>query len=230
VTQEKVNTGRSAPVDLLREQAEQADARQVLLAAQNNASLVLVGLRSALGVSQASSIALSDSLNRLFGSRSRLPASLQDALRQAEVERPELALVQKQVEAAQSGVSAAQGTYAPQVYGVAMGDAMTGQGVRRTGYTLELTASLPLYDGGQRQPEPRIHAGHLFASRGIPAVRADHPVPSAAPTAYGWLVPVRPRTHAWPPRPTCRLTPPPSSVAFCRPNCITPSPFCSLPP
>lgn len=85
MTQEKVNTGRSAPVDLLREQAEQADARQVLLAAQNNAALVLVGLRSALGVSQASSIALSDSLNRLFGSRSRLPASLQDALRQVKM-------------------------------------------------------------------------------------------------------------------------------------------------
>ena len=38
VTQEKVITGRLAPVDLLREQAEQADARQSLLEAQNDAA------------------------------------------------------------------------------------------------------------------------------------------------------------------------------------------------
>ena len=153
VTQEKVGAGRSAPVDLLREQADQADARQALLAAQNSAALSLVGLKVALGISQESQITPSDTLDSLSREGTAEPASLQDALRQAEAHRPELASAQKQVEAAQAGVSAAKGAYAPQVYGVAMADAMTGQSVGRTGYTVGLTASLPLYDGGQRRAD-----------------------------------------------------------------------------
>jgi len=153
VTQEKVVVGRSAPVDLLREQAEQADARQALHTAQNNAVLALVNLKTALGVSQESSIVLSDDLDALSGAGVTLSVSLQEALRRAEVRRPELAAAQKQVEAAQAGVSATEGAYSPQVYGVAMGDAMTGQGVGRAGYTVGLTASLPLYDGGQRKAD-----------------------------------------------------------------------------
>ena len=131
-------------MDLLREQAEQADARQALLAAQNDAALALVNLKTALGVSQESQITLSDTWTACRARARRLPATLQDALRQADARRPELAAAQQQVEAAQAGVSAARGEYAPQVYGVAMGDAMTGQGVGRAGYTVGLTASLPL--------------------------------------------------------------------------------------
>ena len=153
VTQEKVNTGRSAPVDLLREQAEQADARQALLAAQNSAALALVNLKTAMGLSQESSIGLVDSLDGLSVPGGTLSATLQDALRQAEAHRPELAAAQKLVEAAQAGVGAAKGAYSPQVYGVAMGDAMAGQDVGRAGYTVGLTASLPLYDGGQRRAD-----------------------------------------------------------------------------
>lgn len=151
VTQEKVRAGRSAPVDLLREQAEQADARQALLAAQNNAALALVNLKTVLGVSQESQIILADALDTLAGAASA--ATLPDALRQADSHRPELESAQKLVESAQASVSAARGAYAPQVYGVAMGDAMTGEGVGRAGYTVGLTASLPLYDGGQRRAD-----------------------------------------------------------------------------
>jgi len=153
VTQEKVSTGRSAPVDLLREQAEQADASQALLAAQNNVALALVSLRTTLGISQASALVPSDTLDSLLGAKSVLPATLPGALSQAEAHRPEMASSQKLIEAAQSRVSAAKGEYAPQVYGVAMGDAAAGQGLGRTGYTLGLTASLPLYDGGQRRAD-----------------------------------------------------------------------------
>jgi len=153
-TGEKVRAGRSAPVDLLREQAEQADACQALLAAQNGAALALVGLKASLGVSQESDIVLSDGLDALAGPEAAPPpASLRKALRLAEAHRPELAAAQRQVEAAQAGVGAAQGAYSPQVYGVAMADAMTGQGIGRTGYTLGVTASLPLYDGGQRRAD-----------------------------------------------------------------------------
>ena len=152
VTHEKVDAGRSAPVDLLRELAEQADAQQAMLAARNGVGLALIALKTTLGVSQGSDLTLSDTLDSLTGT-SPAPATLQDALLQADAHRPELAAAQRQVEAAQAGVRAARGEYAPQVYGVAMGDAMTGQGVGRVGYTVGLTASLPLYDGGQRQAD-----------------------------------------------------------------------------
>jgi len=153
VTQEKASAGRSAPVDLRREQAEQADARQALLAAQNGAALALITLKTALGVSQASNVTLSDTLDGLSELAQPLPATLQDALTQAEANRPELASAQKQIDAAQAGISGAKSAYAPQVYGIAMGDATAGQGSGRAGYTFGLTASLPLFDGGQRQAE-----------------------------------------------------------------------------
>ena len=153
VTQEKASAWRSAPVDLRREQAEQADARQALLAAQNGAALALITLKTALGVSQASNVTLSDTLDGLSELAQPLPATLQDALIQAEANRPELASAQKQIDAAQAGISGAKSAYAPQVYGIAMGDATAGQGSGRAGYTFGLTASLPLFDGGQRQAE-----------------------------------------------------------------------------
>lgn len=152
VTSENVQTGKSAPVDLLREQAEQADAGQQLLSARNQEALALVSLKTALGVSQESDLTLTDTLDTLSPPAS-LPGSLHDALAQAEKSRPEVAAAQRQIEAAQSALGAAHGAYAPQVYGVAMADAMAGQGTGRTGYTIGLTASLPLLDGGQRRAD-----------------------------------------------------------------------------
>ena len=152
VTQEKVTTGRSATVDLLREQAEDADAQQAVLAAQDGASQALVDLKTALGVSQESQIGLSDTLDSLSAASSP-PVSLHDALRQAAAQRPELAAVEALVRAALASVRGAEGAYAPQVYGVAMGDASLGQDLGRAGYTFGLTASLPLYDAGQRRAD-----------------------------------------------------------------------------
>ena len=153
VTAEKVRAGRLAPVDLLREQAAQAEARQSVLAAANAQAQALVALRAVLGVSQSSQITLSDDLDRLTAAAPGLPASLPDALREADARRPEIAASAAQVQSAQAQVRSAEGAYAPQVYGVAMGDASAGQSLTRTGYTLALTASLPLYDGGQRRAD-----------------------------------------------------------------------------
>ena len=152
ITAEKVQTGRSAPVDLLREQAAQAEARQSVLAAVNAQAQALVTLRFLLNLSQASALALTDTLDTLIASPPDLPATLTAALAEAK-RRPELIAAEAQVQAAQSGVRSAEAAYAPQVYGVAMGDASLGQGLQRAGYTLGLTASLPLYDGGQRRSE-----------------------------------------------------------------------------
>lgn len=152
VTEEKVRTGRSAPVDLLREQAAQAEARQGVFAAVNAQAQALVTIRSVLGLPQSSALALTDSLDTLLALPSNLPATLAAALADAK-RRPELIAADAQVQAAQSAVRSAEGAYAPQVYGVAMGDASLGRNLQRAGYTLGLTASLPLYDGGQRRAD-----------------------------------------------------------------------------
>lgn len=166
VTAEKVQTGRLAPVDLLREQAAQAEARQGVLAAVNTQAQALVTLRSLLNLPQLSALALTDTLDTLIASPSPLPATFAAALADAR-RRPELIAAEAQVQAAQSGVRSAEGAYAPQVYGVAMGDASLGQGLSRAGYTLGLTASLPLYDGGQRRAD--VDAARARAER----ARAD---------------------------------------------------------
>ncbi|MDQ2687969.1 MAG: efflux RND transporter permease subunit, partial [Armatimonadota bacterium] len=127
ITGEKVRVGRLAPVDLLREQAEQADARGALLAAQNTAALALVDLKTVLGVPQSSDITPSDTLDALTAVTPALPTGLPDALRQAEAQRPELAAAAARVQAAGAEVQGAKGAYAPQVYAVAMADAMAGQ-------------------------------------------------------------------------------------------------------
>jgi len=153
ITDEKVRTGRLAPVDLLREQAAQAAARQGVLAAGNNQAQALVTLRAALGLSQSAQITLTDNLDALAAAAPDLPGSLAAALSEATARRPELAAAAAQVQAAQAGVRGATGAYAPQVYGVAMGDASAGRNLGRAGYTIGLTASLPLYDGGQRRAD-----------------------------------------------------------------------------
>ncbi len=154
VTQEKVGTGRSAPVDLLREQAEQADARQFLLRAQNDAALALVSLKVVLGVSQDSSFTLSETLDNLAAHADAFPTSATEALQLALARRPELMAAAQTVEAASDAVKEAQSAYQPQVYGAAMGDTMAfAQGHARTGYSVGVTASLPLIDGGQRRAD-----------------------------------------------------------------------------
>ena len=183
ITGEKVKAGRSAPVDLLREQAEQAAAQQALLAVQNNAALALVSLKTALGVSQISQIALSDTLESLTGAAA-LPTDLPNALHEADTQRPELIAALRQIEAADDSVKAAQGAYAPQIYGVAMADAMVGQGAGRAGYTVGLTASLPLSDGGQRRAEVDAARARLERAR-ADALAARQTVDQQ--TAAAWL-------------------------------------------
>jgi HAE1 family hydrophobic/amphiphilic exporter-1 len=157
ITAEKVKAGRLAPVDLLREQAERADARQAALEDQSTGAVAMAELKMALGISQASQITLSDTLDGLIGAiNSGLPATQEDAVHGADTNRPELAAALRQVEAMQFSVSATQAAYAPQVYAVAMADVAVGRDVTgggRTGYTVGLTASLPLADGGQRRAD-----------------------------------------------------------------------------
>lgn len=154
VTTERVKTGRLALIDLRREQAEQADARQALLAARNEAALALVDLQTILDLPPGGPLTLRDTLDSLLARAPTLPATLEDALAQADKQRPEIAAARQRIESARADIGTARSAYAPQIYGEVMADAaqMTrGSGSR--GYSVGVTASLPLLDGGQRRAD-----------------------------------------------------------------------------
>jgi outer membrane protein TolC len=155
ITQAKVGTGELAPLDLLREQAALADAQSAATQSQTSVDLAEVDMNTVLGVSQMSNITLTDSLNSLESdSPTILQEPLADAIHLAEKNRPELAAANERLIAARAGVSAVHGEYAPQVYVVGMADAMINQGSSdQAGYTVGLTASIPLYDGGDRRAD-----------------------------------------------------------------------------
>jgi outer membrane protein len=151
ITSEKVTDGRLAPADLVREQAELADAQQAETQAEVGEELAFVDLKAALGVSQESDIQVTDTLDSLASALTRtIPGTLADAIELAARNRPELAAAEQNARAANADVSAARGEYAPQIYGVAMADAMSGSS---DGYTVGLTASMPIYDSGGRRAD-----------------------------------------------------------------------------
>lgn len=185
VTQKRVRAGRLAPVDLLREQAAQAEARQNALAAASARGQALVSLKSILGVSQSSELTLSDTLDTLAAQTPTLPPTLADALRTARARRPELQAAQRRVDAAQANVGVSKGAYAPQIYAVGMADAMTGSGgPGRTGFTVGVTASLPLYDAGERRADVDGASARLERAR-ADSQQAEQQVEQE--TAMSWL-------------------------------------------
>jgi outer membrane protein TolC len=155
ISRAKVAGGSLAPVDLLREQAEEADARSELTEDQASADVAMVALKADLGVSQSSDIVLTDTLDSLAsGATARMPSTLAAAMASADSSRPEIAAATARLKSVQSDLNAARGEYAPQVYGVGMADETSGKGLRGTaGYTVGLTASIPLYDGGARKAD-----------------------------------------------------------------------------
>jgi outer membrane protein TolC len=150
---QKVVTGALAPVDLLRVQAEVADAQGAQATAESDSGMADADLKEALGISQASQLTLTENLDTLLSDDRALPASQDDAVAQAVSARPEIEAAAASVAAARSSIKDAKGAYSPQVYGLAMADASSASGSTRAGYTIGLSASLPLYDAGQRRAD-----------------------------------------------------------------------------
>ncbi|MHB2019322.1 MAG: TolC family protein [Candidatus Xenobia bacterium] len=138
--------GRIAHVDLLRVQSELADAQQGRNNAGLDAAMRLAELKTALGVSQASSLTLVDDLRP-----GPPPPPLPELLAQAR-QRGDLDAARRQVDAARQRLAAARGEYAPELYleGMAEGQGVVGEGVQ-AGPSVGLVASVPLFDGGTRR-------------------------------------------------------------------------------
>jgi outer membrane protein TolC len=185
ITGQNVTQGHSAPVELLREQAEQSDATQALLAAQNNEQLALVALKDVLGVSQLSTIAVSDNLDILAGEMP-IPSSLNAVMTAARTTAPALQSASYAALSAAADTAAAKSSFEPQVYGVVMSDSTVMRGPSHSGYTIGLAASLPLYDAGERQDQvDQAKAKQEIAADQVKKIRQQ--IESASASAW-WNV------------------------------------------
>ena len=163
-TQALYTAGRDIEADVERVQAEQAAAQQMLTQAQNTQQKAQLDLKVALGVRLDSDIHLTSSLTFTPPT-----GTLPDQIAVAERSRPALLAAQARVTAARAQASAVSASKGPQIYGAAMADAFTSNMMgARTGYTLGVTVSIPLLDGGERRAEfARAHAQEARAKAAL---------------------------------------------------------------
>jgi outer membrane protein TolC len=152
VSREEFEAGRVARYNVLRDEAELANAVQIDTAARNQAALALVALKTTLGVDLASPITPTEPLQYIAE-----PVSVEDGVRTALEAHPEVRAAEKRAEAAQSEVRSAYGRYLPEVSATWMydwqrmrnkSDDMT---EKPEGYSAGLVLTIPLFDGFMRE-------------------------------------------------------------------------------
>jgi len=153
VTKDKVDAGKLARVDLLREQAELASAREAdsdALAAITDAQ---ADLATTIGVDVTSQLSLTDTLASLTGQPvgdQSIPTTMAEALDTALANRLEIKAAAITVDADSSTIEGVRSGAQPQLYGFGMADLTeAGSGTDGT-YTVGVAASMPITDGGLR--------------------------------------------------------------------------------
>src|SRR5262249_4424649 len=143
VAREQYDAGKIPKSDLLRAEAELADAEQMRTNAIKDAGVAAVDLREAIGLPEGTTADLTGAL--AVAADWTAP---EERLDRAVRDRPELRAARERVRASEAEVAAAQGEYRPQVYGTAMADV---NATRRRGTgggtLLGVTVGLPLLDG-----------------------------------------------------------------------------------
>jgi len=152
VSREEFDAGRVARFNVLRDEAELANAVQLDTAVRNQAALALVALKTTLGVALDSPITPTEPLQYVAE-----PVSIENGVRTALEVHPEVRAAAKRSEAAQSEVRSAYGRYLPELSATWMydwqwmqnrGDEMTEQ---MNGYSAGLVLTIPLFDGFMRE-------------------------------------------------------------------------------
>jgi len=151
VSREEFEAGRVARFNVLRDEAELANAVQLDTAVRNQAALALVALKTTLGVDLASPITPTEPLQYIAE-----PVSIENGVRTALEAHPEVRAAEKRSEAAQSEVRSAYGRYLPELSATWMYDWqwMQNRGEMREspeGYSAGLVLTIPLFDGFMRE-------------------------------------------------------------------------------
>lgn len=142
--------GKGIEASVRRAEAELADAQRDLVMAENDRQKMVLDLLAEMGASMDLQVTLTDRL-----SFAPPTTNLQESLTAANNRRGELLAARQRVRDAQGQLSSAEGTLRPQVYGFAMGDTFAPRDMmgKTAGYTVGLSVSLPLFDGGMRRSE-----------------------------------------------------------------------------
>jgi outer membrane protein len=151
VSREEFAAGRAAQFNVLRDEAELANAIQMDTMAKNQAQLALIALKTTLGVDLSSSITLTEPLQ--FQS---ISVSVKEGTRQALEINPEVQAAAKEVEASEAEIRAALGRYFPEVSATWMYDwqRLQNRGEstdKPNGYSAGLVLTIPLFDGFMRE-------------------------------------------------------------------------------
>lgn len=149
LTREKQAVGRLAPYLVLRVEAEVAEGRQQVNQARAESDAASIALRNAMGLPPGTELRL------LVPSPEPVPgADLNEAIRDALEERPDLAVARYAVQSADQRVAEVLSEYAPQLALYAMAEAkqpeLAGSRPFDGGYQVGVVFSWPLYDGGER--------------------------------------------------------------------------------
>jgi outer membrane protein TolC len=151
VSQEEFAAGRTARVNVLRDETELANVVQMDTMAQNQAELALISLKTTLGVDLASSITPAEPLQYVAAT-----VSAADGIQQALASHPDIQAAAKEVEASESEVRAAYGRYLPEISATWMYDWQkmwnrNESPERPGGYSAGLVLTIPLFDGFMRE-------------------------------------------------------------------------------
>jgi outer membrane protein len=150
VTREEFDAGRVARVNVLRDEAEQANVIQMDTMARNRVELALVALKTTLGVDLASPIAVAEALRY-----EPLTVSVEAGTRQALASHPDVQAAARQVEASEAEIRVALARYFPELAVTWMydwqrvhdrGEPITGP----EGYSAGVVLTIPLFDGFMR--------------------------------------------------------------------------------
>jgi outer membrane protein len=142
--------GKGIEAAVRRSEAELAEAQRDLTMAENDRRKMLLDLLAEMGASMETPVTLTENLTFLPPDR-----KLQESLSAADKTRGELLAARLRARAAEKQISSAKGALGPQIYGFAMGDTFAPRDAmgKRSGYTVGVTLSLAITDGGMRSSE-----------------------------------------------------------------------------
>ncbi|MEW6277175.1 MAG: TolC family protein [Candidatus Eremiobacterota bacterium] len=174
LARQELEVGRLAPYVIRRMEAETAGARQRLNSSSADAEVAAVALRTTLGVSVDSPVELDEPAHE------SLPeGGLEECVRLALAERPDLAVARFALEAADQRLAEVLSEYSPQLAFYTMAEGirpqLTGPAPFEGGYQVGLVLSWPLYDGGERDAR-QDEANAMLEARSAEVRRMEYAV------------------------------------------------------
>jgi outer membrane protein len=151
VSREEFAAGRVARFNVLRDEAEMANVVQMDTMARNQAELALIALKTTLGMDLSSPIKVAEPLEY-----KPITVSVEEGVRQALENHPDVQAASKEIEAAEAEVRGAVARYLPEISATWMYDwqRMRNRGEpfeKPEGYSAGLVLTIPLFDGFMRE-------------------------------------------------------------------------------